>query len=211
MIFWGKVLQLTSLPLYQTFVSCQRSCRDRMFFGPGFCFRQGLSFENLQGLKLFFLLLSINRGQRPHAIFVCHAFRSLSKSPLCVRPWMQRSADVDEALKWLKRQERGAFFTAHWKSSARNCYLVTSAKSAWSLSPCVCVWASEQVGAGLLNMPIHKPHRQKKKKKNNLLFLNRKNHWRINTRSERPQEQIHRPADVSMQNSGKRPDSVEKL
>lgn len=68
--------------------------------------------------------------------------------------------------------------------------------------------ASERVEAELLNMPIHKPHRQRKKKK--LLFLNRKNHWRINIQSGRPQEQIHRQADVSMQNFGKRPDSVEK-
>lgn len=43
-----------------------------------------------------------------------------------------------------------------------------------------------------------------------MLFLNRKNHWRINTQSERPQEQVHRQADVSMQNFGKRPDSMEK-
>lgn len=39
-------------------------------------------------------------------------------------------------------------------------------------------------------MPIHKPHRQEKKKKKwkNLLFLNRKNHWRINTQRGCPQE-----------------------
>lgn len=91
-----------------------------------------------------------------------------------------------------------------WKSSARRCYLVTSAKSAWSSSSCVCVWASEWVGAGLLNTPIHKPPSTKK----TLLLLNWKNHWRINTQSGCPQEQIHSQADVSMQNFGKRPETL---
>lgn len=60
------------------------------------------------------------------------------------------------------------------------------------------------MGAGLLNMPIHKPHRRKKKK--NALpqpeksLEDKHSKW----------EQTHRQADVSMQKFGKRPDSVEK-